>query len=558
MEEETRAEAVDDHLFTNLGHISRPSLVTPTSGFGLYTEQPGSTSIWSQIEMSRTSSFMGFTDADEKAMHLGRVLMILLPTANIIFTLSSTFYTIFVAEALGGGSFIEGLGMLGVLVAIEMVVQTALDYPSGALGDWLGQRYVIAVGNMLYGVVFFMISFVDRFTPFWYLVLIYVIQGVAQSQISGAWSAWFDNNYRVAMPADTERKQYGVFWGRMGMISQIASTAALIPGSLLAAAFQRPFVFRLEAIGAVFFAMLVMRYIRDFPEVEAMREEKPTLSQYTGLLKEGLSYMWRTPFVKWLVLGSMLTASSMSVWGNLILFPLYYSYLITDVAVASYRTILFAPGVFANERSGVWSQRFDAKKWIPRFRILQACSVVFFIVVAALMFFFPPVGEDVAQMVRVMWPFTSIVLIELPMQHILPAIILFTLFTITLFFNGFAEILTQRVLLDAIPDRNRNSLYSLQPTILLIFSAPQIALLGWLIPAIGFPATLLICSGVSMAGVVIIRYALDQERPQIQRVGPQAEGSEAGSPDGLNADLSEEEVREDVERVIAPGVELAD
>ena len=497
--------------------------------------------------MSRTSSFLGFTDADEKALHLGRVLMILLPAANVIFTLSSTFYTIFVAEALGGGTFMEGLGLLGVLVAIEMIVQTALDYPSGALGDWIGQRYVIALGNGLWGVAFFMISFVDSTTPFTYIVLVYVIQGVASSQISGAWGAWFDNNYRVAMPEDKERKQYGVFWGRMGMVSQIASTVALIPGSILAAIYQRPFVFRFEAIGAFFFAMLVMRYIRDFPEVEAMREEKPSLGEYTALLKEGLVYMWKTPFVKYLVLGSMLTASAMSVWGNLILFPLYYSYLITDVAVASYRTIAFIPGVFANERSGVWSQRFEPKKWIPRFRMLQACSVVFFVVVAAMMFFFPPIGEEAAQMVTLVLPFTSIVLIELPIQHVLPVVILFSLFTVTLFFNGFAEILTQRVMLDAIPDRNRNSLYSLQPTILLLFSAPQIAILGWLIPVIGFPATLLICSGVAMLGVLVIRHALAQDKPVVQRVATQRAESEEELGE---AAAIIEEIAEEAEKVL--------
>ncbi|MHA1958488.1 MAG: hypothetical protein ACW968_16375, partial [Candidatus Thorarchaeota archaeon] len=173
--------------------------------------------------MSRTASFLGFTDADDQAIHLGKILMFLLPTASIIFMLSSTFYTIFVAEALGSGDFIQGLGLLGILVSIQMVVQTLLDYPSGALGDWIGQRWVIGIGNMLYGVMFFMVSFVTSETPFLYLVALFAIQGIAQSQISGAWSAWFDNNYRVAMPNDTERKQYGVFWGRMGMISQIAA-----------------------------------------------------------------------------------------------------------------------------------------------------------------------------------------------------------------------------------------------------------------------------------------------------------------------------------------------
>ncbi|MFW9794501.1 MAG: hypothetical protein ACFFEE_09370, partial [Candidatus Thorarchaeota archaeon] len=85
-----------------------------------------------------------------------------------------------------------------------------------------------------------------------------------------------------------------------------------------------------------------------------------------------------------------------------------------------------------------------------------------------------------------------------------------------LFFGGFAEILTQRELLDAIPDRNRNSLYSLEPTILLILATPQIAILGWVIPIIGFPATLLICAVVTLIGVLIIRYALSLEKPVVK------------------------------------------
>ncbi len=462
--------------------------------------------------MSRTSNFLGFNGNDTKALHLGRILMILLPTANIIFTLSSTFYTIFIAEALGGGDFIQGLGMLGILVSVEMIFQTMLDYPSGALGDWIGQRWVIGIGNMLYGVTFLMVSFVTYDTPIWYLVTMFAIQGIAQSQISGAWGAWFDNNYRIAKPDDTDRKQYGVFWGRMGMISQIAATVVLIPGSILAVIFQRPAVFQMQAIGAFFFALLVFRYIRDFPEVEAMREERPSMSQYTALLKEGIDYLWKTPFVKYLVLGSMITASAISTWGQLILFPLYYSYLITDVAVASYRTLAFIPGVAANERSGVWSQRFEPTKWIPRFRLLQACGFVFYIMMAIIMFIFPPI-ENATEIITLVLPFTSFVLIELPVAHIVPIIVLFTLFTVTMFFSGFADILTARVLLDAIPDRNRNSLYSLQPTILMLLSIPQIAIFGWLIPEIGFPMTLILCAIISLSGVLVTKHALGLERP---------------------------------------------
>ncbi len=465
--------------------------------------------------MSRTSSFLGFTDSDEQALHLGKVLLILLPTASVIFMLSSTFYTIFVAEALGGGDFIQGLGPLGLLIAIQMIVQTLLDYPSGALGDWIGQRWVIGFGNMLYGVMFFMVSLITFDTPYWYLVLLFAIQGIAQSQISGAWGAWFDNNYRVAMPEDTDRKQYGVFWGRMGMISQIAATVVLIPGSILAVIFQRPIVFQMQAVGAVFFALLVLRYIRDLPEVEEMRDERPSMSEYTKLLKEGVSYLWKTPFVKFLLIGSMTVASAINVWGQLILFPLYYSYLITDVAVASYRTLAFLPGVAANERSGVWSQKFEPKKWIPRFRLIQACGFLFYIILAIVMYIFPPIVNPV-DVITLTLPFTSFVLIELPVAHVIPIIILFMLFAVTMFFSGFADILTQRLLIDVIPNRNRNSIYSLQPTILLLITIPQIAIFGWLIPIIGFSWTLVLCAAISLSGVLITRYALGLERPVVE------------------------------------------
>jgi hypothetical protein len=126
---------------------------------------------------------------------------------------------------------------------------------------------------------------------------------------------------------------------------------------------------------------------------------------------------------------------------------------------------------------------------------------------------FPPAAEG-AEMVTLLLPFTSLVLIELPVIHVVPIIILFMLFSVTMFFGGFAEILTQRVLLDAIPNRNRNSIYSLQPTILLLLTIPQIVFFGWFIPNFGFPLTLVGCALVSLAGILVIRYALGLEIPK--------------------------------------------
>jgi MFS family permease len=183
--------------------------------------------------MSRIASFFGLSDADDRVLKLAGLFATFVPLVSFSVMVSSTFYVIFVAEALGNGDFIAGMGLIAVLVVVQMTIQILLDYPSGAIGDWIGQRFVISSAFFLHGLTFFMISLVTSASPFLYLVFIYALQGLAFSQESGAWGAWFDNNYRAAMPKDTDRIQYGVFQGKVGMLFQIVATASLIPGSIL-------------------------------------------------------------------------------------------------------------------------------------------------------------------------------------------------------------------------------------------------------------------------------------------------------------------------------------
>jgi len=463
-------------------------------------------------------SFLGLPEATEKVLRLAKIMAILGPLANFTFVLSTTFYVIFVAEALGGGPgmYLQGMGLVGTLVVIQMVVQIIFDYPTGAIGDWIGQRWIVSSASICFALSFYMLSFVTTSTPFWFLIAIYVLAGLAQSQQSGAWAAWFDNNYRVAMPGDSDRKQYGVFWGRIGMMMQIVATASLIPGSILAVVFSRPWVFQFQAALAIILALISFRLVRDFPEVEAQREKRPDMGQYISILKSGVSFLFKYPFVRYITIGGMIATSSILVWGNLILFPMYYLYLITDVAVAGFRTLLFMPGIFAQERSGIWSRRFEPKKWIPRFRLIQTCGFVFFWVFATIMYLFPPVASESASIISIYWPFTGIELLTLPLENLLPIALIFTTFVASSFFGGFAEILTQRVLLDVIPNRIRNSMYSLFPTIATIFAIPQIALFGWLITLIGFPLTLASCGLVSLTGVILIIHGFRHEVPKTE------------------------------------------
>ncbi len=462
--------------------------------------------------MSKIATFFGLTDANEKIIRLSSLLSVLLPVVALTTTLSSTFFMIFVAEWLGGGSYIDGLALVGILVVLQMGVQTLLDYPTAALGDAIGQKWIITSSFITFAVCFYMVSLVNSTSSILYVTIVYLLMGFGNSQLSGAFNAWFDNNYRVAMPSDSDRKQYGVFWGRVGMLYQIVATLALIPGSILAVLFSRAWVFQLQAILCAGIALSCLRLIDDFPEVKAARVKKPSMKEYTGVLSSGVRFLFSDKYVTYVILGGCVVMSAGMVWGNLILFPMYFSYLLTDIAVSTFRTLLFGIGVVNQERSGIWSKRFEPRKWIPRFRLLQGAGTIFYLSFASIMFFFPP-AQAGADLIMLTIPYTQIVIMQLPTSSILPLLLMTITFTITGFAGGFAEILTQRELLDVIPNKIRNSMYSLSPTIATILAMPQIALFGWLIPNAGFSITMTLCAAISILGVIMIAKGLSHPKP---------------------------------------------
>jgi MFS family permease len=464
--------------------------------------------------MTRVARFCGFKDPNDKVARLAWIMVALGPIIIFTIVMSSTFYMIFVADALGGGPgmYLEGLALIGILVVIQMVIQTLLDYPTGTLGDMIGHRFVIASAYLLYGVAFYITSFLTPTTPIFVFVLIYVLWGLAYSQESGAWDAWFDNNYRVAAPDDVERKEYGIFMGRLGMIATALSMAALIPGSILAVVFSRMWVFQVSAILCVGTAIAVLLLVKDFPEVQEAREKKPSVGEYFKLLKSGASFIVGDPFVKYVIFGGVLVWSCVFVWGELIVFPLLFAYLVTDVAVATFRTLLRIPGMFTTERAGVWSQKFKPEEWIPRFRLIQNCGFACFLIFAAIMYVFDPVTGP-ATLVDVVVPLTDFVIMSVPQESLLPATLMFLTFVIGGFFFTVADILTMRLMIDVVPDNIRNSVYSLSPTLAIVVAIPQIALFGASIQYIGFPITLAITGLISLVGILMIRKGLSYPIP---------------------------------------------
>ena len=80
--------------------------------------------------------------------------------------------------------------------------------------------------------------------------------------------------------------------------------------------------------------------------------------------------------------------------------------------------------------------------------------------------------------------------------------------------------LTQRVMLDVVPNKIRNSVYSLQPTLTLILAIPFVVLFGWLLPLSGFPLTFSLMSLVALVGTLLIVAGFKQPVPKAEVIEP--------------------------------------
>ncbi|MFX1509260.1 MAG: hypothetical protein ACFFBR_03045 [Promethearchaeota archaeon] len=469
--------------------------------------------------MGRYSRMLGFTEASPKATRLASVVLLLGSAWSIAFQLSTTFWMISIATVLGGGDFLLGMAMVGILVIIRIVVQVVLDYPTGGLGDLIGQRWILASALICYAIAFWLTAYAVAvvYVPFFVFVVIYALMGLGASQESGAMPAWFDNNYRVAMPNDKDRKQYGVFWSRAGMVFQLISTLVLIPGSLLAFVLGRYWVFQLQAVFFVFLALLALVLIRDFPGARKKESERAGFREYGRLLKDGIRFMGSSRFVTFTMVGEMLMWAIGIVWWEILLFPLYFGYLLSDIAVSAFRTSMFAPMVVAQERSGIVSQRFDPKKWIPRLRFIQFGSIAFFMGLVAITAIFP-LPTPAAQFITLFIPFTVLPFMVLPIVSIIPVVLIWVVFVGTDVLGRMAEVLSGRVMLDVFPNRIRNCMYSLRPTIAFLLSIPLIFVISQLLPIFGFPIVFFIAAMVALTGAILIRKGFSYPIPKDESI----------------------------------------
>jgi MFS family permease len=356
--------------------------------------------------------------------------------------ISDTFFILYIIDAVKNSG-------LGIVLFFGFLIQALFDYPTGVIADWIGQRFVLFFSFISYSLSYFLLYLTTN--TLIELIIIFCILSFSQAQFSGAIDSWFDNNYK-AIGNDPERKNYVVFQGKYHAFIAFVGSSVLILGGSISFATSRKFVFLLQFFGCLFIAGLIIVSMKDYYEKE---KEKISFQSYKDYFSDGIRIILYDRGVFLLTASVMLFYSTLVTFGNFVMYSVYFGYTGTDLGASIFRYIVWIFGFIIT-----WLLADIIKKWDP-YRIKDVHFIHSW-------YFYPLLG-----LFLMLIPINNTLLLE-------GALISGFLINTGHLMREIIGILTSRLYLDVIPDRNRNSFYSLIPTLVLIFSAPLTWISGYI------------------------------------------------------------------------------
>lgn len=419
--------------------------------------------------MFSLSDFLGTQMISAKARQLIFKYMMLDYFGMIIIILSSTFYILFVIDQIG-------FAQASVIVSLTMFVQLLTDYPSGSIGDWIGQRWVLTIANLCYMVVYFLLFLIDtNITSF---IILATILGFANAMVSGALQTWLDNNYKqVIGDTDPERKIYGFSMARITSLRRLFLAIGVIFGGFIATLLSRRFVFLLQGSLLIFYILLIIILIT---KEDFINNDQFNLKDYFKFLKGGIGYTISNKAASFFIFGLAFYNVTWLIWGNLIQMPLYFGYTGSDSLAGILRSSILLLGIPIGMYMANLSKQFSNKRY-PHVIFIHV--FLFFPLLISLLILLP-INNDLNLI-----GFIFVLLLQITL-------------TSTLFYIG--ETLRQRVMIDIIPSEHRNAVYSLIPTLISLFGIPLILIAGFCTESFGLPGGIVIAFVVSITGIFFI------------------------------------------------------
>ncbi|MHA1990189.1 MAG: MFS transporter [Candidatus Hodarchaeales archaeon] len=395
--------------------------------------------------------------------------------------LTTTFFILFALDLV---SYSE----LGILLTIEIIIQLVIDYPSGVISDWIGQKWVFVSVSTFY---FFGYLFLALATDFSFLLVAFILIALASSQESGAFDAWFDNNYKAYAPEDSERKVYIELKAKIKVLLNIIMALTFIIGGILVSILEIRNLFIIQALIIGSLAFLALKIIINNPKIEKV-ETKLDFSSYFDLLIDGVKVVSKHPILRLVIVGIAIYTAGLAIWFNFMLFPIYELYGKSPEKIGFMRAAIWWSAAFITIYFGIISRKIrNIKTWMVFFAITQ--SIISF-------------GSF--YLALTIFPYTT----EFNWISYIAIIIIFTIATLP---SSFLGILISRLYLDLIPDKNRNGIYSLIPTVISIGAVFTILIGGYMIEQFSYTDILLFLIVLGFSGNIVLVSGLLKYTPSI-------------------------------------------
>ncbi|MHA2296796.1 MAG: MFS transporter [Candidatus Hodarchaeales archaeon] len=428
--------------------------------------------------MMFVNNFIGVEQLSDEGKSLVYRYLTVFLSNSFFLNLSGTFYILFAID-------FGGFALASIMTAVMLFTQLVFDYPSGSLGDWIGQRWVLALSYLGYSVAYLILIIAQSFPGF---IVVAIFMGFAEAQASGTLQTWLESNYQeITSDIDPDRKLFGFTVSRIDTLNYLVTMVSIIIGGIIATEISRRTVFFLQVGTLLVLAFLAMTLIKNLELKEPenpVTGEKKILIDYFKYFKGGISFVLNSRTSFFFIVGLAIFNVSWYLWGSLILFPLYFGYSGSDAGAALFRSTSFALTVVINIFNANISKRFSVHHY-PRFLFLHAL---------------------------IFYPAYIVLFTLLPMDNtfnLLGVLLVLLIQNLTIaFILNLGVILQRRIMIDLIPSENRNTVYSLIPTIAALIGIPVLPLAGNLIDSHGLITGIVVCFISYTVGSLSMTYAV--------------------------------------------------
>ena len=426
-------------------------------------------------ELTRTSraySWLGVQSLSDDLKNLVRVRLVVNFPRIFAFNFLIITLTLFYLDTLNPTE-------VGLVWGAYFTVLALLDYVSGTLGDQIGYKRVLLSGYVTKAIAMPFLLFGNSFIH--YLAFM-ILMAVGESQESGSLEAWFDNQYRPrAETEDPDRKIYTQFVARAGPLYNIMTVTGFSLGGVVATAISRQAVFLVFAIVTVLELLLIQKVMWE----SETRESGKGVGDYLGRVRESFTVFLNSRVIFFYFLGiAAIWAANESVWHTFISVKIYFEYGGSDTGAGLIRSLVFASATLWQFLVIKFIDRFKRPHlWVFLSTVISNAS--FFALILAYYQIVPPVAGA-----------------------LVPILGLLVIYQIPVAWETLQFTLQQRINLDLIPDKHRNALYSLLPTLARLFGVPFVSITGFITGVGGFVGSFYWLIAISFIGSILLGVGL--------------------------------------------------